>query len=180
MENDLISVEKQENIDLTVNIIEKQLRKMPNWKSPGPDGLQGYWIKNFTSLKERITSQLNECLQHNSVPDWMTKGRTVLVMKDKDERGEVTNFRPITCLPIMWKLLTGVLADKMYEHLEEKQLLQEEQKGCRRKSKGTKDQLLIDKLIIRNCKRRKTGLAMAWWTIENHLIWYPTHGYSIV
>ena len=99
---------------------------------------------------------------YNSVPDWMTKGRTVLVMKDKDERGELTNFRPITCLPIMWKLLTGVLADKMYEHLEEKQLLQEEQKGCRRKSKGAKDQLLIDKLIIRNCKRRKTGLAMAW------------------
>ena len=50
----------------------------------------------------------------------------------------------------------------MYENLEEKQLLPEQQKGCRRKSKGTKDQLLIDKLIIRNCKRKKTGLAMAW------------------
>ena len=26
---------------------------------------------------------------------------------------------------------------------------------------GTKDQLLIDKMIIKNCKRRKTGIAMA-------------------
>ena len=101
-------------------------------------------------------------------------------MEDKDQRGEVTNFRPITCLLIMWKLLTGVLADKMYEHLEEKQLLPEEQKGCRRKSKGTKDQLLIDKLIIRNCKRRKTGLAMAWVDYRKAFDMVPTHRYSTV
>ena len=77
-------------------------------------------------------------------------------MKDKDQGAIVTNFRPITCLPVMWKLLTGILTDKMYEHLEN------EQKGCQKNSRGTKDQLLIDKMIITNCKRRKTGLAIAW------------------
>ena len=50
----------------------------------------------------------------------------------------------------------------MYEYLEEKHLLPAKHKGCRRKSRGTKDQLLVDKLIIKNCKRRKTGLGMAW------------------
>ena len=40
--------------------------------------------------------------------------------------------------------------------------LPDEQKGGRRKSRGTKDQLLIDKMIIRNCKRRLTGLGKAW------------------
>jgi hypothetical protein len=71
-------------------------------------------------------------------------GRTVLILKGKDQ------VRPITCLPVMWKLLTGVLVEKIYEHLEYG-LLTEEQKGCRRKwtnvPNGTKDQLLIDKLI---------------------------------
>ena len=38
----------------------------------------------------------------------------------------------------------------------------EKQKGCRRTSRGTKDQLLIDKAVIKNCKRRKTNLNMAW------------------
>ena len=33
----------------------------------------------------------------------------------------------------------------------------EEQKG-----RVTKDQLLIDKVVIKNCKRRKTDLNMAW------------------
>ena len=50
----------------------------------------------------------------------------------------------------------------MYELLEEKHLLPAKQKGWTRKSRGTKDQLLVDKLIIKNCKRRKTGLGMAW------------------
>ena len=73
----------------------------------------------------------------------------------------MTNFRPTTCLPMMWKLLTGML-DEMYKHLDRRKLLLEEKKGSRKDSRGTKDQLLIDKMIIKNCKRRLTGLGMAW------------------
>ena len=43
----------------------------------------------------------------------------------------------------MWKLLTGIVADEIYNHLEENDILPEEQKGGRRNSKGTKDQLLL-------------------------------------
>ena len=25
----------------------RQLQRVKNWKAPGPDGLQGYWIKTF-------------------------------------------------------------------------------------------------------------------------------------
>ena len=59
----------------------------------------------------------------------------------------------------MWKTLTGILSDELYDHLESKRLLPEEQKGCRIKSRGTKGQLLIDKMVLRNCKRRMTGLG---------------------
>ena len=41
-----------------------------------------------------------------------------------------TNFRPITCLPLIWKLLTGILADELYQHLDSKELLPEEQKDA--------------------------------------------------
>ena len=72
-----------------------------------------------------------------------------------------SNFRPITFLPLLWKLLTAVLADELYRHLEENNLLPSEQKGCRKGSGGTKDQLLIDKMIVKNCKRRLTSLGVA-------------------
>ena len=62
----------------------------------------------------------------------------------------------------MKKLITGIAADEIYNHLEENDLLPEEQKGCRRNSRGTKDQLLIDKAVMKNRKRRKVGLSMVW------------------
>ena len=46
--------------------------------------------------------------------------------------------------------------------LEEQDLLPEEQKGCKRKSQGTRDQFLMDKATIRNWKRQKTNLSMEW------------------
>ena len=50
----------------------------------------------------------------------------------------------------------------MYEHLEQANILPWEQKGSRKGSRGTKDQLLIDKMIVKNCKKRLTSLAVAW------------------
>ena len=65
-------------------------------------------------------------------------------------------------LPLLWKLLTGILAEELYEHLEQANILLWEQKGCRKGSRGTKDQLPIDKMIVKNCKKRLTPLAVAW------------------
>ena len=62
----------------------------------------------------------------------------------------------------MWKLLTGILAEELFEHLEQANILPWEQKGCRKGSRGTKDRLLIDKMIVKNCKKRLTSLAVAW------------------
>ena len=51
---------------------------MPNWKTPGPDGVQGYWLKNFKCVHESLQLDLIECLESATVPDWMANGRTVL------------------------------------------------------------------------------------------------------
>ena len=53
----------------------------------------------------------------------------------------------------------------MYTHLEG--ILPEKQQEYRRRSRGTKDQLLIDKAILEDCKRRHTNLAMAWIDYRN-------------
>ena len=59
--------------------------------------------------------------------------------------------------------MTGMLAEKMYSHFErEENVLLSEQKGCHKMSCGTKDQLLIYKTVLRDCKRRHTNLPMAW------------------
>ena len=62
----------------------------------------------------------------------------------------------------MWKLLTGVIADQIYAHLDQEKLLLEEQKGCRKGSRGTNDLLYINRAVIKEVKHRNKNLAMAW------------------
>ena len=92
----------------------------------------------------------------------MTAGKTVLCQKDPSKRNAVDNCRPTSCLPLMWKLMTGTIAESIYNFLDLNDKLPVEQKGCREKSRGTKDQLLIDKMILRDCRKRHTNLGIAW------------------
>ena len=62
----------------------------------------------------------------------------------------------------MWKLITGILAEKMCSHLEKENVPPSEQKVCHKGSHRTKDQLLIDRMVSIDCKRRHTNLAKAW------------------
>ena len=49
-----------------------------------------------------------------------------------------------------------MLAEKMYTHLERENVLPSEQKGFPKGSHGTKDQLFLEKAVLRDCKRRHT------------------------
>ena len=153
---------KQQNIGMPPTKIKERIRKMENCKAPGPDAVHGYWMKMLVSMQERITFHLQSCMTRGEVPDWMTTCRTVLLMNGKSKGNKVSSYRPVTWLPLMWKLLTGIIADEIYNHLQDNNLLPKEQKGCRRNSRGTKDQLLTDKEVMKNCRRRKVGLSLVW------------------
>ena len=61
-----------------------------------------------------------------------------------------------------WKLLTGIIPDEIYGFIERDGILPKEKKGCRRKSEGTEDQLYIDKMFLKEVKRRRENLLMTW------------------
>ena len=113
-------------------------------------------------MHERARLQLKECLDSEFVPSWLTRGRTSLLQKDKSKGNVASNDRPITCLPLMWKLMTGVIADQIYAHLDQEKLIPEEQKGCSKGSRGSNDLLYIDRAVIKEVKSRNKNLTMAW------------------
>ena len=140
--------------------MEKILGRMPNWKFPGPDLLQEFCLKNFSSLHERVRLLLKECLDSGFVPSLLTRGRTSLLQKDKSKGNLASNYRPISCLPLTWKLLAGVIADQINARLDQEKLLPEEQKGCRKGTRGTNDLLDIVRAVIKEVKSRNKNLAM--------------------
>ena len=72
----------QENVEITKEDVTMQLGKVPNWKAPGLDETQGFWIRRFTSQHQRLTEVLNENIQSLSTPNWLLKSRTALFQKD--------------------------------------------------------------------------------------------------
>ena len=149
--------EKQADLMITTEMVLKQAKKLPNWKYPGPDGVQGYWLKHFTTLHSRIANQINDMIVNGSeIPRWMTTSNTVLCQKDPRKGRAVDNYRPISCLPLMWKLMTGIISTAMNNCLDSNDRLPIEQKGCRKESRGTKDQLHIDKTVMNDCRKRHT------------------------
>ena len=68
---------------------------------------------------------LNNELQSASIPDWMVESQTVLIQKDPTKGNTVGNYRPIACLKLLWKILTGIITDKLIENRENQDLLPE-------------------------------------------------------
>ena len=98
---------KQTDIEILTEMITKQVKKIQHWKIPGPDGVQGYWLKILTALHECIAKQMDDIISNReNIPEWMALGKTVLYQKDSSKGHAVDNYRLISCLPLMWKLMT--------------------------------------------------------------------------
>ena len=128
----------------------------------GHDGIRGFWFKKFTSIHDRPVLEMDRCLKDAQVHDWMTKGKTTLIQKNPSKGTAPNNYKPITCLPIMWKILTAQIGEEIYYSLTSHRLFSDEQKGCSKGSRGTAELLDIDQRIINESKNRRKNLAMAW------------------
>ena len=117
------------------------------------------WLKKLTSLHKRLACQM-EKLRTEDHPSWLIQGRTVLVMKDPQQGPMPINYRPITCLSTNWKLLSGILADKIGIHMD--QYMHKAQRGIGGGSRGSKHQLLIGQSVVKDARSRRTNLAMSW------------------
>ena len=89
-------------------------------------------------MNGRAAHQLNDAVQSTKVPSWLTKERAVLIPKDPAKGNMPSNIRPITCLPLMWKLLTSMISDKITEHMAEKNLLSWEKKSAQKEEEEQK------------------------------------------
>ena len=73
------------------------------------------------SLQDRIEFQLQISTRYK-VADWVRTECTALLFEDRSKRKEVSNYWPITCLPLVWKLLICIAAGELHNHLEESDL----------------------------------------------------------
>ena len=144
---------------ITKDMVSKQSRKIPNWIATGRDGVQVFWIKKLTNLRERTAFLLNKILNVNQqLADWLTHGRTALCQKDRTKGNTIDNYWPISCLPLLWKLLTGIISKHLYRFLEEEKILPEKKGVVKEKA----EELKISYYWTKQCLETAKGEVQTW------------------
>lgn len=156
-------INQMPHVTITTADLEEILSGCPNWKAPGPDKLQNFWYKRFSSTHSQLVKLYNDILIHpENTPDFMTKGITYLLPKTSPTTPDPSKYRPITCLPTLYKILTGILANKIYKHVSDNKIMAEEQKGCKKEARGYKEQLIIDAVLTKDALKNKKDLFSAY------------------
>lgn len=162
LEREAVDIPEQQWNNITTEEVTKALRKSHKWKSPGLDQVPNFWLDALQSAHSKLASSFNAVINDpHLTPSWFCQGTTYLLAKTL-ETGDPKNYRPITCLSTSYKLLTSILSERTYTHMEENNIFPIEQKGCKKGSYGCKDQLLINKMLLENAKTKHHNLSTAW------------------
>ncbi|CAH2094526.1 unnamed protein product [Euphydryas editha] len=154
-------IEPMNPIAISSENVADAVRRAPNWKSPGVDGLHHYWLKGFSVCHATLARQYQEAIERKTLPNLFTTGITHLAPKSTNT-ADPTNYRPITCLTSIYKTLTSVLSCKISRHIDEFNILSVAQNGCRGGGRGTKELLIIDSVAGQLVKRNRRNFSAAW------------------
>lgn len=100
---------------ITVEMIDKRLKLMPKHKAPGRDGLT---VRHYQALpacaKRAVAEKLTHWLNVEQSP---FETYVVPILKSGDPR-VLDNLRPIALTPILWRILAGIITERIRDTME--------------------------------------------------------------
>jgi hypothetical protein len=114
--------------------VAEALRTTLKRKTAERDQIANFWFKQLTATLKHIAAIFNKLIEEDSIPEWLTAGVTYLVPKNENTENP-KNYRPVSCLPTTYKLITSIISRHMQKYMDNGNLLPKEQKGYK---SGTK------------------------------------------
>ena len=146
---------------ITTDFVLDSLRHLPTGKAVGLDGLSGYFLKlSAPSIASSLTTVFNLSLSSGSFPDLWKKGKVSPLFKE-GSLFDRSNYRPISVLVILSKILERHVHISFYNFVTENDLLSDSQFDFR-KSRSCELAVtdLIDRLLNNMDKRVLNGLLL--------------------
>ena len=131
------------NNPISESEIYKAITDLKNGKASGDDNVINEYIKTTAELFMPIYVKLfNIVFESGIVPELWLVGNILPFYKNKGDKLDPQNYRPITILSCMGKLFTSILNVRLNDFLEEFLLLNENQFGFR-KGYSTIDNIFV-------------------------------------
>ena len=93
--------------------VAEALRTTLNWKAPGRDQIANFWLEQLRATHKHIDSLFNKLVEDDQIPEWLTAGITFLIPKNENTVNP-KNYRPVTCLPKIYKLMYDIYYKQEY------------------------------------------------------------------
>ena len=130
---------------IRIDELMRAIRKMKRRKAPGPDQVPIELFKEMYSHNlAEILNLLNEWWEKEEVPEEILLARVVLIFK-KGNANDLGNYRPISLLNSVYKILAAIIQQRLERKLDEK--LQKTQFGFR-KNRSTADAIHCIRRVI--------------------------------
>ena len=112
---------------VTSETVEKHLQSIDTSKASGSDGISGLLQKHCaTVLAPSLTRKCNTSIVTGTVPHLFKKATITPIHKSGD-KSQAGNYRPISLLPVVSKILGNVVYTQFKEYLNEHKFLPYEQ-----------------------------------------------------
>lgn len=113
------------------------VKKMDSKKSKDMFNMSNQLLKKiFSAIAVPFSHIINLSLSSGLVPTQMKKAKVIPIYKRKGDKTSPTNYRPISLLPILSKILEKVVANQLTRYLDSNELLYKHQYGFQ-SGKGT-------------------------------------------
>ena len=138
-----------EDIEFSVEDIKTAIDDIPLFSAPGPDKLPAIILKK---CKDQVAYPLYLIWRHSldtgCIPQSLKTQSIIPIFKKKGDKSNPANYRPVSLTSHALKLFERVMRLNIVKHLEENNLLSEDQHGFRQ-YRSTVTQLLahIDNII---------------------------------
>ena len=106
-------------------------RNLKNSKGVGLDGFSTPVVKQIiTDISAPLTTIFNKSLEHGIFPDKLKLAKVTPVFKS-DNRLMISNYRPISVLPVFSKILEKLMNSRLQNFVDKHKILCDNQYGFR-------------------------------------------------
>ena len=124
--------EKMQFEELNFNECEEAFKSLKQNKAAGFDYLSSNIIIDaYDSLKNILFHIFKVSIKQGIFPDSLKIAKVTPIFKS-GAKDNVSNYRPISILPVFSKVLERIMYNRVYNHLDSKDLLYEKQFGFQR------------------------------------------------
>ena len=121
--------------NVTVEEVFQTLKKTDSAATAGTDGLSGQMIKELVpAIAQNVCDMFNMSINQSCFPQTWKKANVTAIWKGKGAKGDPSNYRPISILPIVARAFEKMVTAQLSHYCYSNSIIPDQQFGFRSKS----------------------------------------------